>query len=480
MTPAHAGWQHERDYKVVALQDGRHALFLTGNHRIFVVGEATAARLREGLDRLTADELRDWNALAAAGAIDAVNPRAAARAAWSDGANLAINVNLTAFCNLDCTYCFADGGDYGRIKGKLEARTVPHIFEFIREHVTPSNTVRFEFFGGEPLLNLERIEEICREAERVRGESGIRFLYRISTNLTYLPPRALELLVARGFTVSVSIDGGRETHDRNRPGRNGKGSFDAILQNCKRLRAASDEVTLVARMTVTAGEGPSLLENVRELWAHDLFDWFQIYPAVVSAHLASGFLPQFLELAREYPRLFRDENRFRGVLEYERIAGMLLQGRMALAFCSGGRNYFTFSPDESVMPCHRLVGDVRFQAGTAARGLEREPSEWRLPVDANPVCSRCWARYVCGGGCRQENLLATGDLATPNPRLCEYQTELLEAVIRVIARDDPRYAARDRDALDDLFVSCGRPVIANGRTAAAGNATFALLERSEW
>ncbi|HEX3761372.1 MAG TPA: radical SAM protein [Kofleriaceae bacterium] len=475
--------------------DGRHLLFIVGNHRVLRIGAATAARLRDGLDALTENEVRDWNALVTAGVIEAVNPIAAAAAHWSDGANLAINVNLTAACNLDCSYCFADGGDYGRIKGRLQAETVPQIFDFVAAHLTPSRTVRFEFFGGEPLLNLERIAEICDHADRLRRASSIQSIFRISTNLTYLPPEALELLVARRFIVSVSIDGGQRTHDRNRPTKTGQGSFSRILDNCRRLRAASDDVLLVARMTVLGGE-PTLLEDVRELWSYNLFDYFQIYPAVVpaekltrisrtrgaaSAHLSSGFMPQFLELVAAYPELFRPDNRFRGVLEYERIAELLLRGKIALAFCSGGRNYFTFSPDASIMPCHRLVGDTRFQVGTAARGLVDEPVAWRLPVDANPVCSRCWARYVCGGGCKQENLVATGDLTAPNPELCAYQTRMLESVIQVIARGDEGYAERSRDALDDLFVSCGRPVADAGRrhAGAVNNATFELISKPE-
>lgn len=47
------------------------------------------------------------------------------------GANLAINLNLTSICNLNCGYCFAEGGDYGRITGQLEADSVPEIFRFI-------------------------------------------------------------------------------------------------------------------------------------------------------------------------------------------------------------------------------------------------------------------------------------------------------------------------------------------------------------
>ncbi|NML51807.1 SPASM domain-containing protein [Streptomyces sp. R302] len=83
---------------------------------------------------------------------------------------------------------------------------------------------------------------------------------------------------------------------------------------------------------------------------------------------------------------------------------MISEGPAALAFCSGGRTYYSHSPDGSVSPCHRLVGDEAFDVGTGDRGITRE----------HPVCGGCWARYLCGGGCRQENHVAIEDLNTHN------------------------------------------------------------------
>jgi radical SAM protein with 4Fe4S-binding SPASM domain len=243
-------------------------------------------------------------------------------------------------------------------------------------------------------------------------------------------------------------------------------------------------------MTVV-GDHPTLAENVRHLWDLNLFDYFQIYPGVVPVEKNAIFIPlvgpsgavepspprtlttppnflsQLVEFVETYPTLFTATNRFKGVLEYERLVDMVVGGKLALSFCSGGRNYFTLSPDDSVMPCHRLVGETRFQAGTGRTGLDAPLDQWRAPVDANPTCSQCWIRYLCGGGCKQENFLASGSLTEPNPEMCRYQIGLAEGVIRMLAAQEPAYRVRDRSDLDDLFVSCGRPVVASLRGEAA-------------
>lgn len=499
MNHSYSTWKHGQDYQVLDVTDDKSFVFITGNHQLLAVTPELGERLREGLHALSAAEAQEWERLAESGVISDVNRYRLAASSFSDGANLAININLTAFCNLGCTYCFADGGDYGRIKGRMESETVEYIFNFIREHVTESRIVRFEFFGGEPLLNFERIKEVCDYSDVVSRETGIKFIYRISTNLTVMPEGVLELFADKQFIVSVSIDGGRETHDHNRPTKGGHGSFEKIINNCQLVRKASDEITLVARMTVV-GDKVSITENVRELLAYNIFDYFQIYPGVVPVELneifsssslvniergpvtgtaapktscaSSGkntvdptFYRQLAEFFAIYPTLFSPDNRFRGVLEYERFADMILNGKMALSYCSGGRDYYTFSPDDSIMPCHRLVGEVEFQAGSGPEGLKADLSAWRLSVDEHPTCSRCWIRYVCGGGCKQENFIATGSLTEPNPEMCQSQIQLVENVVQMLARQDKSYRERDRVPLEDLFISCGRPTVINLRDA---------------
>ncbi|SHF15862.1 radical SAM/SPASM domain-containing protein [Streptoalloteichus hindustanus] len=498
------------DYRVIDLDEDAGLLFLAGNHRAFVVDPGLADRLRHGLDHLTEEERAEWRSLVGVGLVSQENRDALSASTAVDGADLAINVNLTNTCNLACAYCFADGGDYGRITEAMGHESVDHIFAFVERNLTPRRSVRLEFFGGEPLANFPVLREICERAERVGAERGVRFVHRVSTNLTLLPEGALDLFARHRFIVSVSIDGCREVQDANRPAKGGQGSYDRVIRNVRAVREAGDDITLVARMTV-AQHHPSLLHNVRELWKLNLFDYFQIYPGVfpmegeesrrpsgpvfveigrrpddqdtpvpsltgcgstastasgrrhVNFFLRDGMVEQFRDFLRDYPTLFAEDNRFKGVLEYERTVQLVLEGQLALSFCSGGRTYFTHSPNQAISPCHRLVGESRFDVGTGERGITRSLADWRQTVDNHPVCGRCWARYLCGGGCKQENYVASGDLTVLNEESCRYQLLLAEEVLRMLGRSSPAYLHRDRRRFDDLFVSCGRPVAPSGR-----------------
>ncbi|MFI8420765.1 radical SAM protein [Streptomyces sp. NPDC085479] len=520
--------RHGTDYRVIPLpgpgpgpgpgdedaddwDSGTAAVLITGNHRLLLAPAATARRLEAGVEHLLPAERRAWDRLRTdAGVGDDTHRALLAGSALSDGADFAVNVNLTNVCNLACTYCFAEGGDYGRITEAMGEHSIGWIFDFIETHAAPSQRVRFEFFGGEPLANLGVIRKICARADEVAARTGTRFAHRVSTNLTLLPPGTTALFRDHRFVVSVSIDGGRRVQDANRPAKNGKGSYDRIVRNLRRLREeCGEDVTLVARMTIATAE-PSLKESVLALWRLDLFDHFQIYPGVypvrkgttvpvaltlgdrtlseprgdiryINHFLQPGIVEQFRDFLDHYPKLFDPGNRFKGVLEYERTVQMITEGAAALAFCSGGRTYYTHSPDGSISPCHRLVGDEGFDVGTGERGITRAHPEWRRTVDQHPVCGGCWARYLCGGGCRQENHVATGDIGGLNEESCQYQLMLAEEVVRMLARSTPAYRSRSRTRYDDLFVSCGRPVLPSGRPAAGtppadhGHGPFRIL-----
>ncbi|MEU6060685.1 radical SAM protein [Streptomyces sp. NPDC047097] len=497
--------KHGTDYRVLPFSEDTAAVLITGNHRLLLAPAGTARRLESGVDQLLPEERQAWERLrATAGFADEANRSRLAGSALSDGSDFAVNVNLTNVCNLACTYCFAEGGDYGRITEAMGEHSIAWIFDFIEKNAAPGQRVRFEFFGGEPLANFAVIEKICERARGIRERDGTEFVHRISTNLTLMPQGIEELFRAYRFIVSVSIDGGREVQDANRPSKNGKGSYDRIIRNLRRLReACGDDITLVARMTIATAE-PCLKDSVLDLWELDLFDYFQIYPGVypvetgtkvpialtlgdrklsepqgiqyINHFLQPGIVEQFKDFLVHYPRLFDPGNRFKGVLEYERTVQMVTEGATALAFCSGGRTYYTHSPDGSISPCHRLVGDESFDVGTGAEGLTREHPEWRRTVDEHPVCGACWARYLCGGGCRQENHVATGDVNELNDESCQYQLMLAEEVLKMLARSQAGYRGQSRDRYDDLFVSCGRPVVPNGRPALDASTDFGAFQ----
>ena len=139
------GWIADRDYRIVPGANEDDILFIAGNNRALRISKDLGRRLTaQGFDGLTDAERADWDALVGAGIISTDNTARTRAASFMDGANLAININLTAFCNLGCSYCFADGGDYGRNQrphGSRHGRRNSRVRARPR-HVEPDRAVR--------------------------------------------------------------------------------------------------------------------------------------------------------------------------------------------------------------------------------------------------------------------------------------------------------------------------------------------------
>lgn len=405
--------------------------------------------------------------------------------ACSPPAVSALNLDLTPACNLDCVYCYAKGGDYGTESETMRFAAVRAALEEAARARTidRSRAFRFEFFGGEPLLNTDTIAAVL-EYERggdIFTEGGV--INRISTNLTVFDDKVLRLLDEGDFIVSVSIDGGRATQDAQRPYKTGGGSYDDIIRGVAAIKLAAPRLITVARMTVCSNpEG--FLNDLRELVGLNLFDYCSVYCAATggkgSGSLAVGpaFKDAYRAMAADYGNLLSaGGNIFKGCLELNRYIRYLVDGSFAANHCRAGRGYFTLAPDGAVYPCHRLIGKSEHRIEGGLKNIAAAtPPEWSESVDRRANCRNCHLRYLCGGGCKQESLITGGSLLASNPAICDFARLIFESAVISLAATGPGFLKEHLPSsgeLDGLFVLCGRDTVSGaGRAADKALAEF--------
>jgi His-Xaa-Ser system radical SAM maturase HxsB len=98
----------------------------------------------------------------------------------------------------------------------------------------PSDSISFEFQGGEPLINFESIKHIIEYANQ--KNSGKHIDYNIVSNLTLLTDEIAEYLTSHSVRISVSLDGDEELHDINRKYRSGCGTYNDVLKGIKLIK----------------------------------------------------------------------------------------------------------------------------------------------------------------------------------------------------------------------------------------------------
>ena len=162
-----------------------------------------------------------------------------------------------AICNLDCSYCF-----YLEKESMFPKR---HRFlmsdEVLRSYIAqnirnePSPEVLFTWQGGEPML---RGLEFYRQAVAIQRQlsNGKTIRNALQTNGVLLDEQWCEFLAEAGFTVGISLDGPREIHDAARVDKQGKPTFDAVINGIALLRKFRVEFNVLVTVTKEVSKHP--------------------------------------------------------------------------------------------------------------------------------------------------------------------------------------------------------------------------------
>jgi radical SAM protein with 4Fe4S-binding SPASM domain len=123
--------------------------------------------------------------------------------------------------------------------------------------------------------------------------------------------------------------------------------------------------------------------------------------------------------------------------------------------------YYTFSPDRTIFPCHRLVGSPEHKVPEDnIKNIDNIDYQWRRTAAKKDICKDCPARFFCAGGCRQENLINTKSLSGVCVPVCRFSNTLLfSALIAYQGLTDTVKERISQNSSMDLFTFCGQPVL---------------------
>ncbi len=143
-------------------------------------------------------------------------------------------LEITEECNLRCTYCVFDENHIFERNHSNKTMSLELAFEEVKKFYnrTNQNEGYIVFYGGEPLLAFEMVKKIVNYANKV---SNYRLKFSLTTNGLALSGNKFDFFIKNDFLITVSLDGDKETHDKKRVTVTGKGTFDAITNNLKKL-----------------------------------------------------------------------------------------------------------------------------------------------------------------------------------------------------------------------------------------------------
>jgi uncharacterized protein len=347
----------------------------------------------------------------------------------------ALSLAIAQKCNLGCSYCYAGQGDFGGPAKNMPGETARRAVELLIGNRIRGERVNLAFLGGEPLANRPVLRSATEYAAGLAQDRGVNMTFSITTNGTLLTEEDAAFFERHGFAVTVSLDGLRETHDKQRPFKRGGGTFDVIMKRVEPLLAIQRQMQVSVRATVSPG-------NIKLRESLDYFLGIGFHSVGFSpllrspagrGEMGSADLAQLLEAMVECGLEFErrlicgERYSFSNMVNAMRE---LHRGTHRPYPCGAGAGYLGVSADGELAACHRFVGDDQGAMGDLSSGINPErQSRWLAErhVNRQQPCAGCWARYLCSGGCHHE-VLARGRNA------CDYIRGWLHYCLAAYAR----------------------------------------------
>lgn len=360
----------------------------------------------------------------------------------------ALCLHIAHDCNLACQYCFAEEGEYHGRRALMSFEVGKKALDFLVANSGSRRNLEVDFFGGEPLMNWEVVKQLVEYGRSIEEANNKKFRFTLTTNGVLLNDEILEFVNKEMGNIVLSTDGRKEVHDRMRPFRNGKGSYDLIMPKFKKVAESRNQTNYYVRGTFTH-YNLDFSNDVLSL-ADQGFKQISVEPVVASPEdgyaLRTEDLPKIFE---EYDKLavemIKREKEGRGFNFFhfmiDLTGGPCVYKR--LSGCGSGTEYLAVTPWGDLYPCHQFVGNEDFLLGNVDDGIVKKNicEEFKqCNVYSKPKCRDCFAKLFCSGGCAANSYNFHGNINDSYEVGCEMERKRVECAIMIKA------ALADEDA----------------------------------
>ncbi|MBD3227513.1 MAG: radical SAM protein [Candidatus Lokiarchaeota archaeon] len=348
---------------------------------------------------------------------------------------LLFTIVLTYNCNLACPYCYEGEKKYESSISTLKGDNTYKVVQFIKNQTKELNSKVFSvyLFGGEPLLNYKEGTQILGELQKWADENDRIMFIGIISNGTLLDDQICEdLKKYKVMHTQLTIDGPRPIHNKKRPYKNGKGTYNDIISSLKLL--ISNQINTKLRINIDLDNYNKIEPLLDDLISEGLsglrLTFSVISPMTNACKAYSSYLVDEAKIAKIIPKLWS--------LAIEKGFNLDLRPINSPTYCgSMTDSSYIIDPNLDIYRCFGSVGDRNHVIGRISNGkFEKNYNYYnymsRCPFDFDfekyKKCETCDLLPSCGGGCALASWVKYG---TYNKPACGYLTNLIKERIKL-------------------------------------------------
>lgn len=351
----------------------------------------------------------------------------------------ALCLHVAHACNMTCSYCFAGKGEYHGEKVLMSYEVGKRALDWLIENSGSRKNLEVDFFGGEPLLNMDVVKRLVAYGRSREEECGKQFRFTLTTNGLLLDDEIIEFANREMSNVVISLDGRKQVNDRMRKTHEKEGTYEGILPAFQKLAESRGQKDYYMRGTYTHynTDFASDILHMADLGFKELSMEPVVAPPDAPYALTEADLPKLLS---EYERLANEmlerkrEKKGRDFHFYhytiDLTGGPCIVKR--ISGCGVGTEYMAVTPAGDFYPCHQFVGDDNFLLGNVWDGITNHAAcrPFReCNIYSHPECRDCFAKLYCSGGCAANAYHTTGSVTGIYELGCQLHKKRIECAI---------------------------------------------------
>ena len=291
--------------------------------------------------------------------------------------------NVANTCNLNCMYCYASCGNYGRDNTLMSVNIAHKIVQSLKQNYDTIRTVYF--FGGEPTINFKTIKYLVDE---LKSKFVIND-YRIVTNATLINDEMIKFFCENNFKIYVSIDGPEMINNHLRGN-----YFKKLISTIQQLKKSKikDKLELICTYTKFHQDNMSMTEL--EKFFDNLGVKYSISDVITNdkslkiRKTKKDIINQEISFIDKSIDRIKNNSLNVGISAYLRnVLDALILKSKSDYFCNELQNDYSrvYDYNGEIYPCIRLIGTHKTGDDLICKFNKKSSDN----------CRKCWAREFC-------------------------------------------------------------------------------------
>jgi len=311
----------------------------------------------------------------------------------------------TLRCNFACDYCYENKNIHSlpaEDGGVMSDEVCENIAGLCEKRIQEDSTFTVTWYGGEPMLAKDVIARLTRKITEVCKSKNAKYHAGMITNGHLLNMKNIVFLIKNKVSfIQVTIDGPREIHDKRRPLKSGRGTFDRIMKNISYI---TDEVPIRVSIRINIDNRNKddyriLLKEFKARNFHKQKNISVYFGHVIEYNNSCPDISSHCLITEHYSNFLVDANRY-AVDQGFKVS--IFQQTMIGSCGAVASGTAVIEPTGRIQNCWNAVGNEEMKTGRLTPdGIEMTQNciKWLGWTPFRKECESCGVLPICMGAC---------------------------------------------------------------------------------